>query len=60
MTQIRSLLLAIPKDKNEQLFVYKQISTVSKMIFELSANLEKFRRQKTGLMHDLLTGTVRV
>ena len=54
---LRSLLIARPKP-SEQEAIAERIQSTEKDIAALNAELEKLRRQKTGLMQDLLTGRV--
>ena len=60
MTQIRSLLVAIPRNQSEQKVITEHISRITKVIDENASRLAKLKLQKTGLMQDLLTGKVRV
>jgi type I restriction enzyme, S subunit len=45
---------------DEQIKIEKSLSSVSKFIANESKHLEKLLDKKSGLMHDLLTGTVKV
>jgi len=57
--EIRSLLLPFP-GPDEQKEVAERIFTASSHLESLKREAEKRRRQKHGLMHDLLTGEVEV
>jgi type I restriction enzyme S subunit len=50
----------IPRDRSEQVAIAKRLTTMDETILETRVNAEKLRQQKHGLMHDLLTGRVRV
>jgi len=60
MGQIRTVYIIYPKDKKEQDRISKRLSTLNILINKTSSELEKLFLQKSGLMHDLLTGKVRV
>ena len=60
MTQIRSLVVGVPASQDEQLLITQRISYLSTLIQEDTSNLNKLKREKSGLMQDLLTGRVRV
>ena len=56
----REYLIAIPNLLDEQIFIAQIIKHSDECLCEHQHNLEKLKRQKTGLMQDLLTGNVRV
>jgi type I restriction enzyme, S subunit len=60
MTQIRKLLVTVPKDKNEQGRVAKRIRGLNNVLNSIEAESKKLRSLKTALMQDLLTGKKRV
>lgn len=60
MTQIRKLLVAIPKDGNEQIKISSRISGLTNYLDSVESELKKLHSLKTALMQDLLTGKVRV
>ena len=49
-----------PKDVREQQLIGSALLSLDTSIFTMETNLIKLRQQKQGLMHDLLTGRVRV
>ena len=51
--------IQIPEE-NEQIEIVKKLDTVVKKIAEEKNVLDKLQKQKSGLMHDLLTGKVQV
>lgn len=56
----KKLKIAAPKDAEEQQMIGDSLLSADEQIFSLEADLEKIKQQKHGLMHDLLTGCVRV
>jgi len=56
----KRLKIAAPKEPEEQKMIGDSLRSSDKEIFSLEADLEKKKQQKQGLMHDLLTGRVRV
>ncbi|MDP4028987.1 MAG: restriction endonuclease subunit S [Gallionella sp.] len=56
----KKLKIVAPVDAGEQKQIGESLLSVDRNIFSLEADLEKKRQQKFGLMHDLLTGKVRV
>lgn len=56
----KKLKIAAPVDPEEQKQIGEGLLCVDRKIFSLEADLEKKKQQKSGLMHDLLTGRVRV
>ena len=60
MTQIRKLLIAAPKDTQEQQEIAKRIQEVADAINLIEEQVTKLRRLKAALMQDLLTGKKRV
>ncbi len=53
--EMRELLVGVP-NKDEQSKICRSIGAASKRIIHEGATLEKLRKQKDGLMHDLLSG----
>lgn len=59
-SEFKKVLVKVPKSTEEQKLIVNSIeSVVDKISAERKAN-EKYKRQKKGLMQDLLTGKVRV
>ncbi|MFM1842385.1 MAG: hypothetical protein RLZZ490_1121 [Cyanobacteriota bacterium] len=56
---VENFLVAIPNE-NEQRLITQVIQSKNTKISQEEAYIEKLRLQKKGLMHDLLTGKVRV
>ena len=56
----KRLKIAAPKENKEQKRIGEYLQSVDRQIFSLEADHEKKLKQKLGLMHDLLTGEVRV
>lgn len=56
---LKTLVLPVP-GMDEQILIYERYLKVSTRIRQDSELLNKLRKQKSGLMHDLLTGKVRV
>lgn len=57
---IRNLSIPHPKDVDEQEKIFMTLASIEQAITTLINNVNNLRLTKTGLMHDLLTGTVRV
>lgn len=57
---IRSLSIPHPKNVNEQEKIAMTLTGIEQAITTLINNVNNLRLTKAGLMHDLLTGTVRV
>jgi len=57
---LRSLPLAAPRSMEEQELIGSRLDDCDAAIETEEAHLAKLRQQKQGLMHDLLTGRVRV
>lgn len=57
---LRQLLVAAPSKIGEQELISQRLDQCGKMIASECKYLDKLRQQKNGLMHDLLTGRVRV
>ena len=57
--EMRQLQVALPTIE-EQKFICERLQMASRKIRVVQENLEKLRKQKAGLMHDLLTGKVQV
>ncbi len=57
---LRKLPVAAPKGFDEQAVIAAQLEGCESVIRETRTHLAKLRQQKHGLMHDLLTGRVRV
>lgn len=56
----KKLKIAAPLDASEQLRIGAILQSADQRIFSLEDDLHKLTQQKAGLMHDLLTGKVRV
>lgn len=56
---LKTLQLPVPSI-DEQALINARYSKISTRILQDTKQLEKLRKQKTGLMHDLLTGKVTV
>ena len=56
----RRYKIAVPTDMDEQLKIRASLLSSDETLFALQNDLAKLRQQKQGLMHDLLTGRVRV
>ncbi len=56
----RRYKIAVPSDMDEQQAIRSSLLSVDETLFALQHDLAKLRQQKQGLMHDLLTGRVRV
>lgn len=57
---IRNLSIPHPKDIDEQENIANTLTGIEKVITSLTSNVKNLRLTKAGLMHDLLTGMVRV
>lgn len=60
ITVIDKMLVAWPKRPDELLAISTQIENCTAKTEHEKAYLEKLRQQKLGLMHDLLSGSIRV
>lgn len=58
--EIRELPIPKPTSFDEQIKIALHIERQAEYLEALRENLQKLRQQKSGLMHDLLTGTVPV
>ncbi len=58
--RVREIQIPVPNDPDEQDAIALRINSLAQTIFAEFDNLQKLRQQKSGLMHDLLTGTVPV
>lgn len=56
----KNYYIAHPLGTDEQIKIAKILLASDENVFRLKDVLEKLRHMRTGLMHDLLTGTVRV
>jgi type I restriction enzyme S subunit len=56
---VKSFLVPLPKILEEQQIVVERIDSLNRVISQESNKLSKLNKQKSGLMHDLLTGKVR-
>ena len=56
----KKLKIAAPLDSCEQQCIGAILQSADQRIFSLEIDLHKLRQQKSGLMHDLLTGKVHV
>jgi len=52
--------LGVPIQSGEQIKIALRLNNVSEKIRAEMDSLQKLKKQKSGLMHDLLTGKVRV
>ena len=59
-TQIKSLIIPLPPTKAEQIAIAAILSDMDAEIAALEAKLDKTRQIKQGMMHNLLTGTIRL
>lgn len=59
-SQLKEILIAFPKDINEQKQITKILTTQDKKIEIEEINQSKLKELKKGLMNDLLSGRVRV
>ncbi|MEW6038870.1 MAG: restriction endonuclease subunit S [Pseudomonadota bacterium] len=59
LEDLRPLLIPYPESK-EQIAISGRYEAIDSVLIELEADCEKLRLLKSGLMHDLLTGRVRV
>ncbi len=59
-TNLRSVLISLPKTISEQDLIIDRIQSSISKVFQLRNEKEKFQLIKNGLMHDLLTGKVEV
>jgi len=57
---IRSLWIFYPKSENEQLKIAESLNNISHKVEAEINQLSKLKMQKSGLMHDLLTGKVSI
>lgn len=58
--RVRELVIATPINESEQQNVVARLKKIDDFLSEANQSLEKLRKQKAGLMHDLLTGKVQV
>jgi type I restriction enzyme S subunit len=56
----KKLKLAAPVSIDEQNEIGRRLKTIDSYIQSHKADSEKLKQQKSGLMHDLLTGKVQV
>ena len=56
----KRLRISAPIEKTEQTRIGDRLKKIDSYIFSLKADFEKLKQQKSGLMHDLLTGKVQV
>jgi len=59
-TEVKNMLVFLPKDENEQKQITKILNSQDKKIEKEEENLAKLKELKKGLMNDLLSGKVRV
>lgn len=57
---IRSLYMFLPKSSDEQGYIAFALNGISEKLSVENKQLTKLKKQKSGLMHDLLTGKVEV
>jgi type I restriction enzyme S subunit len=60
LSYFKKLKITAPVDLDEQQNIGRRMQSADKKIFALENELQKLKQQKSGLMHDLLTGKVRV
>lgn len=60
LAYFKRLCIACPKKINEQRSIAEKLKSLDIKLFALKEDLHKKRQQKSGLMHDLLTGKVPV
>lgn len=60
LSYFRRLRIACPKDILEQTAIAERLKSMDMNLFALQSDLKKKQKQKSGLMHDLLTGKVPV
>ena len=60
MTQIRTLLIAVPHSKDEQDKITARLQSTTVALDTVNSKAQKIRRLKNALMQDLLTGKKRV
>jgi type I restriction enzyme, S subunit len=56
----KKLRIACPVDREEQRMIANRLKSIDALLFKYEEDVEKLRRQKRGLMQDLLTGKVPV
>lgn len=56
----KKLRIAAPRNPEEQKYISESLKSADENIFSLEADLEKKQKLRAGLMHDLLTGEVKV
>jgi type I restriction enzyme S subunit len=59
-TNLRRMVCSAPKDIAEQDLITERVSQLETVLLKNEERLDKLHQQKQGLMHDLLTGKVRV
>ena len=59
-TDLNRIVFAVPSSPQEQEHIAALLLTVTESLLASKSSVEKLRQQKHGLMHDLLTGRVRV
>ena len=59
-TNLQKIYISCPKDIDEQQLISMRIDTLDAKISNEQKLLDKLRDEKSGLMHDLLTGKVPV
>jgi len=60
LSYFKKLKIATPRDPDEQQNIGRRMQSSNQKIFALENELHKLKQQKSGLMHDLLTGEVNV
>jgi type I restriction enzyme S subunit len=59
-SEFRKVLLSLPNSKLEQKQIIKKLVAIDMKLSSELDNMSKLQNQKSGLMHDLLTGKVQV
>jgi type I restriction enzyme, S subunit len=59
-TNLQRVIISLPTSMDEQLEIARRIDSIDCRIEKDRLLLAKFQKQKSGLMHDLLTGEVQV
>ena len=59
-SDLNRVVLGIPKKIEEQERIHDVLQSITDELFARESEVAKLRQQKKGLMHDLLTGSVRV
>ena len=60
LKDLNTIRLFIPSDKNEQIKISSILSDIDNEIVAKERELQKYRRLKSGMMSELLTGRIRL